>query len=376
MSCSPRPSSFVVVVILTAAVLTAGCNRSSNKTPPPGQPAPSGQPGQPAPPAPAPPAPVVEQVHECDTYAAHPDDAARWATGVGDEAIVPGVALDRCTKAASHWPQTPRFQFQLGRVLLVMRRSADAMTAFTKAADNGYCPAKYYLAEMAIEEWNNGADDGLDEARRLYEEAEQCHFAPATRRLRDLRFSSDGFDAPKVIKALVDKDIATLNSARLPVALYLQGFNEYMSMEFHPVSQECPALVARASVLYDLDAAAAGDSRLGAFSLNFLTSAVGVTPAPVRALIDPVYTADPEKFKGYFRGLGKRDAIQLIERLGGTDGGCTSPVTAQIYGQVIEFAKVKRPIQEYWREVLANTVQLFGGLGVKSATPPPQEPTP
>jgi hypothetical protein len=124
-------------------------------------------------------------------------------------------------------------------------------------------------------------------------------------------------------------------------------------------------------VTYDLDAAAAGDSRLGAFSVNFLTSALSVTPAPVRALIDPVYTADPEKFKGYFRALGKRDAIQLVERLGGSDGGCTSPVTAQIYGEVIEFAKAKRPIQEYWREVLANTVQLFGGLGVTNASPPP-----
>src|SRR5262245_41094931 len=60
----------------------------------------------------------LQEVSDCDTYAAHPDDVNRWAPGVADGAIVPGLAVQRCSAAVSKSNKTPRFHFQLGRALL------------------------------------------------------------------------------------------------------------------------------------------------------------------------------------------------------------------------------------------------------------------
>ena len=306
----------------------------------------------------------LQEVSDCDTYAAHPDDVNRWAPGVAEGAIVPGLAVQRCSAAVSKSAKTPRFHFQLGRALLANGRGKEALTAFKKASELGYCPAKYYLAEAEIGDSDEGSSQKFDEAVKLYEAAEQCGFAPATERLNELAFTGDGYEAPKVLQALNEGDIDALNKARLPVALYLQGFHEYMAMDFHPVSQNCPALVARAAVVYDLEAAVNGDSRLGAVSSAILTSILSHSPNAITAVVDPVYFGDLEKFKTYFRGLGKRDAIQLVDAFGGADHGCTSDMTKRLYGELIAFAKAKKPLQEYINELLPNTVALFGQLGV------------
>src|SRR5262245_31966872 len=304
----------------------------------------------------------LQEVSDCDTYAAHPDDVNRWAPGVADGAIVPGLAVQRCASAVSKSTKTARFHFQLGRALLANQHKDDALRSFEKANELGYCPAKYYLA-AAIEADDNGAQK-FDEAVKLYEAAEQCGFAPAIERLNELSFTGDGYEAPKLLQALYEGNIDTLNKARLPVALYLQGFHEYMAMDFHPVSQDCPALVARAAVVYDLDAAVDGDSRLGAVSSAVLTSILSHSPNAITAVIDPVYFGDLEKLKTYFKGIGKRDAIQLIDTFGGSDHGCTSDITKRLYDELVTFAKAKKELKEYVADLLPNTVALFGGLGV------------
>jgi len=313
----------------------------------------------------------LQEVSDCDTYAAHPDDVNRWAPGVADGAIVPGLAVQRCSSAVSKSNKTPRFHFQLGRALLANGRSDEARKAFSKANELGYCPAKYYLA--AAIEADNGDAQKFEEAVKLYEAAEQCGFGPAIERLNELSFTGDGYEAPKLLQALYEGDIETLNKARLPVALYLEGFHEYMAMDFHPVSQDCPALVARAAVVYDLEAAVNGDSRLGAVSSAVLTSILSHSPNAITAGLDPVYFGDLEKYKTYFKGIGKRDAIQLIDAFGGSDHGCTSDITKRLYDQLIAFAKAKKPLQEYVAELLPNTVALFGGLGVPQEATEPTE---
>src|ERR1044071_5600368 len=71
----------------------------------------------------------LQEVSDCDTYAAHPADVNRWAAGVSDGAIIPGLAVQRCSAAVSKSSKTPRFHFQLGRALLASGRAKEALTA-------------------------------------------------------------------------------------------------------------------------------------------------------------------------------------------------------------------------------------------------------
>ncbi len=52
--------------------------------------------------------------------------------------------------------------------------------------------------------------------------------------------------------ALYNAKIDELNDARLLVALYCRGIHDYVSMEFHPASQDCPGKLAYRNHTYNL----------------------------------------------------------------------------------------------------------------------------
>ncbi len=294
----------------------------------------------------------------CDNQTADPADSARRASGVELDDVVPVPAIESCTAAVNESPNVARLQFQLGRALVAGSRAEQAQKSLQTAADMGYCPAKFYLAEILYAQ--SGSGDGDEQkaalAGQLFHEAKDCGYAPAAARLEELIFEPDDYGNPKVMDALYNAKIDELNDARLLVALYCRGIHDYVSMEFHPASQDCPGKLAQPAITYNLEKAVMGDPRTEAIlegpiyrSLEKLLSLY------LGPWLDPIWQGDLEKYRKYFIELGKRDATVMIKK-----HGCLGDVSRQIYGQVVVFARANRPFVDYADKILPKAKELFG----------------
>jgi tetratricopeptide (TPR) repeat protein len=95
-------------------------------------------------PAPAPPPNTPSgppPVNDCDRLAAHPYDPEKTTDGVSMDDINVDRAMPACQSAVAAHPDTPRFHFQLGRVLQIAHRYDEALAEYRKAADGGHLQA-------------------------------------------------------------------------------------------------------------------------------------------------------------------------------------------------------------------------------------------
>lgn len=116
-------------------------------TPPP---SPHPAPGEPAPISTIPKALPQDDpfVTDCDAYSASDSDAERKGEGIPFDKINPAKAIPACLDALSDYPNSLRFQYQLGRAY---ERNGDfdkAMTWYRKAADRGYAEAQTSLKKL------------------------------------------------------------------------------------------------------------------------------------------------------------------------------------------------------------------------------------
>ena len=84
----------------------------------------------------------------CDNSAASPYDSQRKAPGVSYDALNTSVAVAQCAEAVSHYPNSGRLYFQLGRALEKANRIADAIVAYGRAAEIGHGGGFNNLGEM------------------------------------------------------------------------------------------------------------------------------------------------------------------------------------------------------------------------------------
>lgn len=287
----------------------------------------------------------AENTQDCDNHAAHPDDVMRFAPGKAEGEVVGVLALRACSEAVKRFPREARFRFQLGRALAALRREGEAAKEFETAASMGYGPAKFYRAQALLASYfESGPEAEYEQAVRLLEEVKES-FAPAAKRYDEVVYSSEGFQNPRIIDALYAGDVERLNRARILVAFYVSGMQEFFSIDLHPVGNECPAIMVESSINLDLDAAVVGDPKSTperwAYDLMFL----GAEWAG-KIFIDPVYRGDPAKWREYYKTLGRRDGYHLANKF-----GCESPVSKKVYNGVVKFARAKRPLAEYMEEL-------------------------
>lgn len=126
-------------------------------------------------------------VHSCDEYAAHPNDPNRWAIGVIDEKIIPGPAVKFCREAVAAFPDTLRFQFQLGRALWAANNFEEGLKYFMQVGDqNTYGPAYHYLGDATFYGIANvEVDEEL--ALNLYEVSAGSGFLPSVELLENFQ---------------------------------------------------------------------------------------------------------------------------------------------------------------------------------------------
>jgi uncharacterized protein YhfF len=118
----------------------------------------------------------------CDRLAAHPEDPQRVAPGVERGQIDLPVAIAACERAADADPATPRFRYQLARLLFYANQNERAVAEMRRAADTGYPQAQFVFGTfitrgrpgaptdpcLAESYWKRSAAGGRQAARVQY----------------------------------------------------------------------------------------------------------------------------------------------------------------------------------------------------------------
>ena len=128
----------------------------------------------------------IDSIRLADKLAAHPDDPSKPAAvaGVPDEKFQSGEAIEAavkaCIEAIKADPEEPRYEFELGRVLLLGGMADEAREHLEAAAQKGHAAAYFYLG---------GLD--LETAKGFFQRAADGKFKPAGTLAADLK----GIDA-------------------------------------------------------------------------------------------------------------------------------------------------------------------------------------
>jgi hypothetical protein len=132
-----------------------------------------------------------DKISPADKLAAHPNDPTKPSDvpGVPDakfdspEAIE--AAVMACVEAVKASPKEPRYEFELGRVLLLGGMMDEAREHLEAAAQQGHGAAYFYLGGME-----------LDAAKGFFQQAAAAKFKPADTVIADLK-SIDAFRQPR-----------------------------------------------------------------------------------------------------------------------------------------------------------------------------------
>jgi hypothetical protein len=334
-----------------------------------------------------------EDVHECDTYAAHPSDPNRWAKGVADEEIIPGPAVKYCRDAVAAHPDTPRFQFQLGRALWAANRLEEGTDVFLALEETfDYGPVYAYLGD-AFFFGIGGVEPDAELSVQLYEVAAAEGFAPAQDALNALAGVADTapvastapipapeaqaaqfipipleqaapqpeaqpveidfstFTQPKALSALAKGDLRGVKSAGLGNAqlmgltyskldLYLVGFNDQFSGTYNFKDPSCIQIynprVAKKLERDVLSRITGGGTIEGsaAASINMLLGTMQqLQSGNMMGMVDQQQQVDLIKEEG------AKDAAKLI--LG---YGCQNPSVQRIYLNVAAYVLGTSPV--------------------------------
>ena len=182
----------------------------------------------------------VNDVTLCDELAAHPSDPRRMATGVEMPKIIPIRAKTACEEAASKYPNTPRFTYQLGRALQASGDPQGAIAAFIKASSMGYPMADY---NVGIDIADKEDDASQEKAKAYLKRAAANGVTMAQAALDEIVFSSSGFNNGSFFEAIYQGQ----GIAASPLTMtYVQ---ELLSMYYKSDMSECSRLVSPDTML-------------------------------------------------------------------------------------------------------------------------------
>lgn len=332
-----------------------------------------------------------EATHDCDTYAAHPDDPNRWAKGVIDEDIIPGPAVKFCREAVKKHDDTPRFQFQLGRALWAAHRFEEGTETFLTLEENfDYDPVYAYLGdafyygiggvevdeELAVQLYEVAADSGFidpDEGFIEYDTAapapvpvaqatntpqpappvEEALAAIAAEPVIPAPVKVDfaSFSQPKALRALESGNLAALKKAGLGEAqmmgmrysklnIYLAGFNGQFAGEYNFKDPSCIAIYSpRASK--QLERAAMMTATGG-----------GTMQGAAEASLGMILGTMQQMQSGNMMGMvDQSQALELLREEGAKDGaklilsyGCQSEVVKRMYANLVAHVTGSNPV--------------------------------
>ena len=253
---------------------------------------------------------LLEKVTECDVLAAHPDDLTRMAEGIGDDKIVPRLAIPACEQALARDGREPRFLFQLGRAMAAGDRKDEAFALFARADQAGHPAASGYLGDA--HQTGAGTPVDLEKALGSYRKASAAGFTAANAQIEQMTFDASLFTFD-VLGTLFQRNLGELN--RLSNADDLKAVTRtYVFAMTQRLVSECTRVLSPPSII-------------SLYRYRFGENAIGdAAEAQVNvAMQSPI---------------GEYDANIFVRR-----HGCDGPVARHVFAGLDEFFR-SRPLQE------------------------------
>ena len=229
-------------------------------------------------------------VHPCDRLAAHQFDTQAVTDGVPLEKLEPEAAREACEAAVREHPDVARFHSQLGRAYLALRRNAEGLRAFQRAADMGHRRAAaviggFHLIGMLVPQ-------DFAQARALYEQAAQAGDVIASQALGQMYHEGRGVER-NLVKAreLFEKGLHVGSTAAMNSLGRMYSLGEGVAKDGTVAARFWAASAERGDIY--------GVNNLGFVYLNGL----GTSPDPKRAL-------------GYFKEAAKLGHPQAPNNVG------------------------------------------------------------
>jgi hypothetical protein len=276
---------------------------------------------------------------ECDKVASHPSDPGRFAAGVPDDQMAPGLAVQICEDAVRLNSNNARMEFQLGRAYWSAARQSEALSQFAAAADKGYAPAMAYIGDAYLN--GDGLPPGVQPNSTIaldwHQKAASGGFRESADAVTEIQgiirkntFDRSLFQRPDFMQRLYDGSglDPTLPQAH---AYYMMGVAAMLdSQETIFLDQSCKPLISKLGndVLGFVPAAG---TLMQVFKtnnngeVNWGTIAAGVLAS--------MFT---DATKQYWYDMGKRDATVLFDP---ETYGCRTEVTQNVVRSIMVTAK-------------------------------------
>jgi TPR repeat protein/CHAT domain-containing protein len=113
----------------------------------------------------------------CDSLAAAPFDSNRSVSGIPFARLDAAAAIPACERAASSYPNIPRFKFQLARALDKSGRHAEAAALYDSLVAQDYIAAIHNLSVLYFD--GTGVTQNKDKALSLLQRAAELGYPPA-----------------------------------------------------------------------------------------------------------------------------------------------------------------------------------------------------
>lgn len=322
-----------------------------------------------------------DKATKCDEFAAHPDDPGKWAAGVEDSKLVLGPAVIYCQQALNEYPDTPRFQFQLGRVFYLQGKASEAVDSLVLAAENNYLPAYYYLAsiletgvlgevdmETAETYYSNAIEGGFEIARQAKEDmlnggavmeevvpladsnqqyvSQQTSLGSSPEK-RQKSFSPSGFEYGRLLQSLYEGDFEIIDAIakERSIFIYLEKIVDIYSQSFvnNDPNGDCE-YYASVELGDRVRYKAQGLSSAGRIQSDQLAQAGNIVVSRIQAMLNgrmiDVFSdiAQSEQRRERYVKHAERDASMLAKLY-----GCKSPVFIHLFDNLEAYVYGKAP---------------------------------
>ena len=214
---------------------------------------------------------IEVDLHPCDRLAAHAFDTQAVTEGVPVEKLDAPKARDACEAAVREHPEVARFHSQLGRAYLALRRNAEALRAFERAAEMGHRRAAaviggFHLVGMLVPQ-------DPDRARALYHHAAEAGDITAAQGLGQMYYEGRGVERDLVrARELFEKGVHVGSTAAMNSLGRMYSLGEGVEKDEAVAARFWRASAERGDVY--------GINNVGFVYLN----GIGTRPDPQRAL--------------------------------------------------------------------------------------------
>jgi hypothetical protein len=263
-------------------------------------------------------------VAQCDSLTSHPHDPNRYAAGVTDEQLAPGIAIKACEAAVKVSRNEARLWFELGRAYWVAKRYPNGFAAFVEAAKRNYAPAMKYIGDAYLTGHGlpNGEKQDAYTALKWYKKSAAGGFEDAdaavdstTGYLQSITFNPDAFVGKSYMARIYNNEFDGVDDDK-DFLVYISGFiDEFGGDQILFIKPECKPMA----------------TALASMNLNVQAS-LGMFGQLLPQMLNGQVTDQMQQIMAWkvIEDQGARDAVALVNQY-----GCTGRIAKTVMSNIV-----------------------------------------